>query len=105
MKALMTPTPDDLQTIREIVRAENVALAEAVADCMATLVTPLVDRLAECEKSLGLVIDGQAYVERLVAHLEAKPEPGRYPGQQGRRAGARSHRVEGRPDHDVDPDR
>lgn len=69
-------TPGDLANVREIVRAENIELAEAVADVMAALIKPLCDRLAECEKSLGMLIDGQALVEKTVAHWNEIGEGG-----------------------------
>jgi hypothetical protein len=71
----MPLTPEDLQNVRSVVQRENLELAEAVADIMAAFVKPLTERIVELEKSAGLLIEGQTYVEKLCAHLsDQQPE-------------------------------
>ena len=68
-------TPEDLQLVREVVRTENLLLTDAVADVLGSFFKAQSMRLTEIEQSLGLLITGQAYVERLCAHLsDRSPE-------------------------------
>jgi hypothetical protein len=73
-------TPENLNSICDLVRRENIELADAVASVLSTYFGALTARVVEMERSLGILIDGQAYVEKLCAHLSdatPKDEPWR----------------------------
>lgn len=58
-------TDQDRAEIQTIVRTEIDELACAIADVL----RPLYTEIAEMQKSLGLLIDGQALVEKALANL------------------------------------
>lgn len=64
------------QTVREEIERATNALADATCDVLASLLNPIGQRLAECEKSLGLMIDHSAFMEKaLVRYTEVAHEP------------------------------
>lgn len=62
------------QSVREIVENSSSELSDAICDVLKALIEPLAQRLSECEKSLGLLVDGQCFIERALVNVTTPPD-------------------------------